>query len=436
MRPDLARALAGAFLAGQWSQPGLVDSGALVVGRRARWLPALAREVLALYPAPPADRPRELAAVVAGRPAAGRAGAARPVGRPTAPTRMVANPWHLPVVDDVSGLAAMLDLSVPELEWFSDPRHRARSSSTSALQHYRVSTRPAASGAVRVLEAPKHRLRTLQRRLLHEVLMGLPAHDAAHGFLPGRSVATHARPHAGRAVVVRLDLEGFFASVSVGRVYGILRTAGYPEPVAHCLAGLVTTVLPLRVWQTVPRPTAPSLLDAHWRLGRRLAAPHLPQGAPTSPALANLAAHRLDVRLTALAHVRGGRYTRYADDLALSGGRSWLAGTSHLLDLVLEITRDEGFRLNERKSAVLPRAGRQVLGGLVVNDRPHVGRAEVDLLKAVLHNCIRHGPSTQNRDRRPDLRAHLTGRVGWVSQHDPARGARLRQQLDAVDWTR
>ncbi len=436
MREDLSRALANAFLAGQWSQPGLVDSGALVLRRRARWMPALCRQVLALYPRPPADRPRELAAVVAGRPAAERTGRARPLSRPVAPTRMVTNPWHLPVLDDLSDLARMLDLSAPELAWFSDPRHWARSTSTSALQHYRVSTRPAASGAVRVLEAPKPRLRAMQRRLLDEVLAGLPAHDAAHGFRPRRSVATYARPHAGRPVVVRLDLEAFFASVGVGRIYGTLRTAGYPEPVAHCLAGLVTTVLPLRAWQVVPRPADPSLLDAHWRLGRRLAAPHLPQGAPTSPALANLAAHRLDVRLTALAHAWGGRYTRYADDLAFSGERSWGAGTSRLLDLVREVARDEGFRLNDRKTAVLPRAGRQVLGGLVVNDRPRVARADVDLLKAVLHNCLRYGPSTQDRQGRPDFRGHLTGRVLWVAQHDPARGARLLPQLEAVDWTR
>lgn len=436
MRQDLARALANAFLAGQWDQPGLVDSGALVIRRRARWLPVLSRQVLALYPHPPADRPRELAAVIATRPAAGRTGTARPLNRPVSPTRMVTNPWHLPVLNDLSDLAVLLNLSAPELAWFSDPRHWARSAATAALQHYRVSTRPASSGAVRVLEAPKPRLKALQRRLLHEVLVGLPAHDAAHGFLPGRSVATYGRPHANQAVVVRLDLEGFFASVGVGRIYGTLRTAGYPEPVAHCLAGLVTTVLPLRTWQAVPRPPDPSLLDAHWRLGRRLAAPHLPQGAPTSPALANLAAHRLDVRLTALARSWGGRYTRYADDLAFSGGRNWRAGTSRLLDLIAEITRDEGFRLNDRKTAVLPRAGRQVLGGLVVNDRPHVGRADVDLLKAVLHNCIQHGPSTQNLQGKPDFHAHLTGRVNWVSQHDPARGARLREQLDAIDWTR
>ena len=141
----------------------------------------------------------------------------------------------------------------------------------------------------------------------------------------------------------------------------------------------MTSVLPRAAWRAVPRPGSDRLLDAHWRLGRRLAAPHLPQGAPTSPAVANLAAFGLDVRLTALARSWGGRYTRYADDFAFSGGAGWRSGTSRLLDAVEEIVRDEGFRLNPRKTGVMPRGGRQTLGGLVVNDRPHVARHEVDL---------------------------------------------------------
>ncbi|HET6561078.1 MAG TPA: reverse transcriptase family protein [Marmoricola sp.] len=436
MRPDLARALAAGFLGGEWSRPGLVDSGALVLGRRRRWLPALSKQVLEHYPRPPLDRPRELTAVIALCPAAEKAGTTKPLLRPVTPTRMVTNPWRLPELHDLADVRSFLRLSEGELAWFSDPRRWARTTDQRPLQHYRVSTRTAPSGAIRVLEAPKPELRLLQRRLLDRVVGRIPAHEAAHGFRVGRSVASYVAPHVGRAVVVRLDLEGFFASVTVGRVYGVLRTAGYPEPVAHCLAGLTTTVLPLRSWQDVPRPRDPALHDAHWRLGRRLAAPHLPQGAPTSPALANLAAHRLDVRLTALADAWGARYTRYADDIAISSARDWRDGTSRLVDLVDEIARTEGFRLNARKTSVRRPHDRQALGGLVVNEAARVSRAEVDRLRAVLHNCARHGPSTQNRHDLPHFEEHLRGRIAWVAQHDAVRGARLRAQFEAIDWDR
>ncbi|WP_052336778.1 reverse transcriptase domain-containing protein [Nocardioides alkalitolerans] len=186
----------------------------------------------------------------------------------------------------------------------------------------------------------------------------------------------------------------------------------------------------------MPRPADVRLLDAHWRLGRRLALPHLPQGAPTSPAIANLAAFRLDVRLDALARSWGGRYTRYADDLALSGDRGWGTGTSRLLDAVEAVVRDEGFWLNPRKTGVMPRAGRQTLGGLVVNDRPRVSRQDVDRLRAIVHNCRVHGPSTQNHEGHPAFEQHLRGRIAWVAHHDPVRGARLLAEHAAVDWTR
>ena len=436
MRDDLARALAAGFLGGEWSQQGLVESGTVVLGRRPRWLGPLARQVLELYPRPPLDRPRELAANLASRPAAATALATSPVVHPVAPTQMLGNRWRLPVLDDVGALADFLRLDQGDLDWFADPRHLARTAADSRLQHYRVSHRVAPSGAIRVLEAPKPRLKAIQRRLLHEVAALVPPHDAARGFRPDGSVRSYAAPHAGRPVVLRMDLEAFFASVTVSRVHGIWRTAGYPEPVAHTLAGLVTSVLPLAQWRAVPSPVDDGLLNAHWRLGRRLAIPHLPQGAPTSPAMANLAAYRLDVRLTALARSWGGRYTRYADDLAFSGDRGWGRGTSRLVDAVEEIVRDEGFRLNARKTGVMPRAGRQRLAGLVVNERPKVSRREVDMLRAILHNCRRHGPSTQNHDDVPAWEEHLRGRIAWVAQHDPARGARLQAVHDAVDWSR
>lgn len=436
MRTDLARALAAGFLAGEWTEEGLVRSGVAVLGRRRKWLTVLAQQTLELYPRAPYDRPRELATLIATRPAATKVRRAKAKAYPIAGTAMIANPWRLPVLHNLADVAEFLGVSGPDLAWFADPRHWARRTSEPRLQHYVVSSRVSASGSIRVLEAPKWRLKAVQRQLLDEVVSLVRPHEAARGFRPGGSVHSYAAPHADRPIVIRLDLEAFFASVTVSRVYGGWRTAGYPEPVAHCLAGLMTSILPLSVWQSIPRPTDAGLHDAHWRLGRRLATPHLPQGAPNSPAVANLAAYRLDVRLTALAASWGGRYTRYADDLAFSGGRGWGRGTSRLLEAIDDVVRDEGFRLNQRKTGVMPHAGRQTLGGLVVNERPRVSRREVDLLRAILHNCDHYGPTSQNRSAHPAFRDHLRGRISWVAQHDPGRGVRLLAEYDAIDWAR
>src|SRR5207253_7777935 len=117
------------------------------------------------------------------------------------------------------------------------------------------------------------------------------------------------------------------------------------------------------------------------------ATPHLPQGAPTSPALANLCAFGLDRRLAALAERVGATYSRYADDLAFSGD-AWLLGHAEgVRRTVAEIAREEGFRVNERESQLMSRAGRQRICGIVVNERPNLARTDFDRLKATLHDA-------------------------------------------------
>jgi hypothetical protein len=150
---------------------------------------------------------------------------------------------------------------------------------------------------------------------------------------------------------------------------------------------------------------------AHHRLGRHLATAHLPQGAPTSPALANLAAFGLDRRLDGLAAALGARYSRYADDLAFSGGLHLRRTRADVGRLVATIAGEEGFRLHPAKTSCRTSAQRQVLAGVVVNRRPNVARKDYDRLKAIVHNAARAGGASQNRLGHPDFRASLEGRV-------------------------
>jgi len=350
------------------------------------------------------------------------------------PTAMGSLRWPVPQLDTVEDLAGWLGLTAGELDWFADRRGWERTAGDERLRHYRGSWQRKHGGGLRLIESPKWRLKLLQRRLLDTLLEPIPPHEAAHGFRRGRSVTSLAAPHVGRHVVIHLDLEAFFAAVTGARTYGIFRTAGYAEPVAHALTALMTTVTSLAVGQAAPSPTASTDLDARFRLGRALAVPHLPQGAPSSPALANLAAYRLDRRLAGLASSWGARYTRYADDLAFSGDRDLRRAASTFTALVRQVVADEGFRLHARKTTVTGPGRRQQLAGIVVNQRATIARSEVDRLRATLHNATRTGPQAQNRSGHRDYRGHLLGRVTWVESVDPARGARLRAEFELIQW--
>jgi hypothetical protein len=437
-RTRLSACLADAFLAGPWSEPLLAERARQVLEPRKPWFADIAGAVVAAYHRPPADRPRELAAFIAIELEL------RPPGRITAPPRVLRwlvaelamgrTPWPVPELPSLAALASHLEVGLAELDWLADTKGLERRAPHEKLRNYRYMWLQRPGSRPRVIERPKARLKTIQRRLLHEVLDWIPAHDAAHGFIRGRSARSHAALHTGRHVILSFDLEDFFASVSAGRVYGIFRTAGYPEPVAHKLTGLTTNALPVDEWAAVPRPSAPQAIEAHYRLERRLATPHIPQGAPTSPAIANLAAFRLDRRLAGLASSLGATYSRYADDLTLAGPRALAERAAGVRGTVKRIAREEGFAVNERKSRLVTRAGAQRVCGVVVNERLNVARAEYDLLKATLHNAARHGPASQNRKGARDFRAHLLGRIAWVESLNPNRGQKLRAQFARIDW--
>lgn len=332
----------------------------------------------------------------------------------------------IPVWDSPADLAADLGLDPATLAWLADLRGLER---TARRHQRRYDTRwiPKRDGSLRTIEMPRARLRAVQHRILREVLDHLPISPAATGFRRGRGVRDHAAAHTGQRAVLKLDLESFFPSTTRRQVTRVFEDAGYVRPVARLLAGLCTTVTPIPARPTVVRDAATV------RAEQVLRAPHLPQGAATSPALANLCARRLDRRLTGLADALGLRYTRYADDLALSGDVStrtlvWVA------ERVTEIAAEEGWRVRPDKTAVRTRSQRQALTGLVVNHTPGVSRTERDALRALLFNCVRHGPSSQNHEGRPDFRAHLVGRVAWVAHVNPGQAVRLRALLDRIVW--
>ena len=414
-RREVAGVLAAAFLAGEWELGAMTLRARRAVGPRV-WLRPVALEVLAAYHRPPLDRPRELVAYVEiaieELPRVPRM-PPRVLWRPVFHPEMAFARWPVPRIDTVGDLAAWSGLEPGELEWFADVRGLERVVADERLRHYRYSHVARRNGPPRVIEAPKPRLKALQRRVLHEILDFIAVHGAAHGFVGGRSARTHALAHVGRRVVVRLDLEDFFAGVTAARVFGIFRAAGYPESVAHVLTGLCTNTVPAA--ESVP---------GHWRLSRRLATPHLPQGAPTSPALANLAAFSLDRRLTGLAAAIGATYTRYADDLVLSGD----AHVRTPAAAIAEIARAEGFRVNAAKTRVMGRGRRQTVTGIVVNAHPNIPRSEYDVLKATLHRATLDGPPA---DLDPTV---LLGRIAWVEALNPTRGAKLRATFATIPW--
>jgi RNA-directed DNA polymerase len=337
----------------------------------------------------------------------------------------------LPDLPTARALADWLGIDLARLEWFAGRQQHFREAQASddhrpprpsATRHYRCLLRAKRNGGLRLIEAPKPDLQRVQRRLLDGLLSRLPPHEAAHGFVKGRDVRTHAAVHAGQACVLAFDMRDFFCSIGYARIHALWRTLGHPEGVADLLATLCTTRTPAAVRERLHGEGAIDFLGA-----KRLASPHLPQGAPTSPALANLCAFRLDLRLESLAHRFGARYSRYADDLVFSGPASLSHRHRSLHAWVDAIVRSEGFALHPAKTRRMTAGMQQRITGVVVNERPNLPRRDYDLLRAELHR-LAQAPSVD-----ASLRAHLLGRLAWALRFVvPSRAAKLRRLFDRI----
>jgi hypothetical protein len=433
-KSQFTQAMARTFAQGDPREDAIIARAAQVLGRDWRWLRPVARRYNEKFAGPVPPRLREVHEFLRNDPAFRRAWELRDlrlvqhVPEPAAmrPAAVAAN-WNVPQIATIAELAEWLRVLPSELDWFADPKGLLTRSVDTRLRHYSYRLLQKPSGGVRLIEAPKQHMRAMQRRILREILEHIPVHAAVNGFMKGRSIRTFAGPHVGQSTVLRMDLTDFFPTFTRARVQALFRMCGYPEPVADRLGSLCTTIAQRALFKGLGLKDASTARELYCR-------PHLPQGAPTSPALANVCAYRLDCRLAGLARAAGAIYTRYADDLAFSGGDDFARVAERFAQSVAAIAIEEGFSVNFRKTRIMRQGVRQHLAGLVINAHLNVARRDYDQLKATLTNCLRHGPENQNRESLPDFRAHLQGRVSFVESINPARGARLRDFFNRIEW--
>lgn len=438
--PHVVDALAGAFLSGKLTVEGAATRGMHTLGRRWAWLRPLSKRYVKAFSGQTRPRHQDVVQFLLQDLGFLRAAKQYPpklVVRhwPVTPHRMqpvaAAKRWNVPKIESTPALAEWLGVDIGYLQWFSDLKGLGYKINRPKLRHYYYRILAKESGNIRLIEAPKQALKKLQQQILSGILDKVPSHSATHGFVKGRSIKTFVGPHVGQRVVLRMDLRNYFPSFRAARIRAFFRTLGYPESVADLLGGICTTATPRDVWKEIGRTRDPVQF---WETRKMYARSHLPQGAPTSPALANLCTYRLDCRLAGLGTSAGARYTRYADDLAFSGDEAFESGVERFSTHVAAILQEEGFAVNHRKTRVMRHGVRQGLAGLVTNRHPNVLRTDFDRLKATLTNCVRHGPKSQNREDHPRFRLHLEGRVSFVEMINPGKGRRLRRICEQIRW--
>jgi RNA-directed DNA polymerase len=237
------------------------------------------------------------------------------------------------------------------------------------------------SGGLREIVTPRRFLKVIQRWLLEHIFEKVELPSFVNGFVKGRDIFQNARSHCDNRNVLVMDLADFFPTVTEFQVYRALRGHfAFPKGVASQLAGLCT-------------------LD-----GR------LPQGAPTSPALANIVFRECDLHLNEIAEHWRCTYTRYADDLAFSGGERF--SRTHVEQIAEQVVK-HGFRVNWDKVRIAGPGSRQLIAGIIVNEVGYPKREIRRRWRAMFHRADKHPREFKHRID------ELSGIAAFVHQFDP-----------------
>jgi len=247
-------------------------------------------------------------------------------------------------------------------------------------------------GKSRILNVPEDRLKRIQRRIYAELLRPITLPPNVHSA-PDHSPLTNASVHVQHAYLSLFDIEDCYPSIGPQRVAAALQRVGFKRDIAWVLTRIATV---------------------HGEL---------PQGAPTSPAVLNLVMLDIDRKISRVATNAGLAYTRYADDLCLSGGRR----THRLAKTAERILRAHELRLNVRKRRDWGPDDRHTVTGIVVNFRPNASPEYVKAIRTVMSRHFRGGERLSPTDL-----LSVRGRIAYVKHIDPEAGARLETMFSTL----
>ncbi|WP_230150442.1 reverse transcriptase family protein [Pedobacter sp. Bi27] len=310
-------------------------------------------------------------------------------------------------------------ITISQLTFYSNP--------SAGGKRYRQFNIAKSSGQYRAIHAPVQGLLLIQRCLNLILSCIYKPTPQAHGFTPGRSVKTNAFVHVGNYYVFNVDLKDFFPSIDQARIWRMLQL-----PPFNLVAKNDSRISPKNRYELASMISAicctSMLVDRIDRKGNltRVVRNVLPQGAPTSPFFSNMICQRLDQRLMGVAKRFGLKYTRYADDITFSSLHNVFHSHNPFIVEMRRIITEQGFTVNEDKVRLQRTGYRQMVTGLVVNEKVNVTREFIKSLRKSLYLLERYNEEKASqayiKDNKLDdvsindidIQAIVTGKIAYL----------------------
>lgn len=327
--------------------------------------------------------------------------------------------YSLPIIFDSYHLAY----------WIQNDYYTLKSICTLSNNYYEFYCIKKRTGGYRRIIAPHPNLKEIQKWILTNVLNNLTLPEYVTAFQSGSSIVKNAKIHENKSFILKLDLKNFFESISTKRIYGFFVKLGYGKQLAYDLAKLCSTTVNQNKIATLP----PDKLHSFDFLKNKFDG-FLPQGAPTSPTLANLIAHKIDIRLKSYADHHGINYSRYADDITFS---SDYKESLPKINFIKKVIIEEGFELNMDKVFYIDSSQHPKVTGLLLENHVHISCKYKRNVQRHLYFCKRYGARNHFEFFAPDIKnaqMWLLGRIRFIYQVEPEVGKNMLKEFDEINW--
>ena len=227
---------------------------------------------------------------------------------------------------------------------------------------------------------------------------------------------------------MNLDLSNFFETITEKRVYGIFKSLGYCKNLSVEFARICTAQISDLKYESLSESEQEYFKDIY-----NLKDSVLVQGAPTSPSLSNFICRRLDLRLSKLANKLGVSYSRYADDITFSGDEKDLPN----IGILKHIIEDEGFKINWEKVGKYKKGQRQIVTGLLINDKVRVPKKFKKEIYRHLHFCLKFGAYSHFQRICPEKgyrKEWLLGKIYFVYSIEPDEAKKMLEIASKIEW--
>ncbi|MDY0081171.1 MAG: reverse transcriptase family protein [Ignavibacteriaceae bacterium] len=329
---------------------------------------------------------------------------------------------NLPVIFSTKHLALIFGYEYKELQRIIAMRN-------SLYHFYQISKK---RGGKRQIAVPHKSLYFIQQWIRENILDKLLFDDCVNAYVKQKSILTNAKPHENADVILNIDLTKFFDTITEYRIFGIFRKLGYHPNLAVDLSKLCTCKIPKTYFDTFNDDEKEIFKDI---FEKEIAV--LPQGAPTSPLLSNLVLRKLDKRLNGIALKKGAKYSRYADDITFSGKFENLPK----LSFIKRVISSENFHINWSKVRKFKKGQKQIVTGLLINERIRIPKKFKKEIYRHLHFCIKFGAKqhfdylkTNHNLDKGFQKDWLLGKINYVNAIEPDEAKKMLELFNKIEW--